>query len=183
MTGKAENRMCRLLVTAVLVTVVVGCSMFKPKLSPPEAAKTPSYAATTAVKPPTQKSAHLIHQILWPGETLSIIAKWYTGDYRNWPALVEATPWLVNSRVAVGDKVLIPDHLVTNRSPLPKTYLARYHRQEPSSPQSKKPEAVPESSVADMEPEVVLMTPEAQPQITEEEYHPVPFGPKSYLLR
>ncbi len=182
MTGKAEIRTCRLLVTAALLSVMVGCSMLKPKLSPPEAVPAAPLAGTTTGKSSTKNSPHLIHQIRWPGETLSIIAKWYTGDYRNWPALVEATPWLVNSRVVVGDKVLIPVRLVTNRSPLPKTFLARYQRQEPSSRQSKGPESVVES-IADIEPEVVLMTPEVEPEITEEDYHPVPFGPKSYLLR
>ena len=62
------------------------------------------------------------HLISYPGETLSIIARWYTGDAQNWTAIREANPGLDERKLRMGDVVIVPAGLVIKREPLPKNF-------------------------------------------------------------
>ena len=105
----------------------------------------------------SKKSTHFAHTIQWPGETLSIIAKWYTGNFRNWAALARANPNLDPDRVFTGNKILIPKDLLKTREPLPKEFVAKF-----SSPPKKN---VPLSGHV---------------RSVENEKEPELFGPKGY---
>jgi hypothetical protein len=60
-----------------------------------------------------------MHSVRWQGETLSLIAQWYTGSGKNWRALADANRAIIPDRLAIGDRVLIPAGLLKNRKPLP----------------------------------------------------------------
>ena len=45
-----------------------------------------------AWQPVTPKKTSFVHMVQWSGETLPIIAKWYTGDSDNWQFLADANP-------------------------------------------------------------------------------------------
>jgi predicted component of type VI protein secretion system len=75
---------------------------------------------------PFQKSTRFVHRVQWPGETISIIAKWYTGKLENWKAIVKANPKLKPSRIFIGSKIHIPENLLETREPMPQEFLARF---------------------------------------------------------
>jgi hypothetical protein len=66
------------------------------------------------------------HTVRWPGESLSLIAKWYTGSYNNWKKLAEANPRINPNLIKPGHIILIPPALIKTREPLPQKVAAKY---------------------------------------------------------
>jgi LysM repeat protein len=91
-------------------------------------------AQVAKAKPST---SYYYHKVKYPGETLSIIAKWYTGEVENWRALTKANPKLKPDRIIVGDKIRIPNKLLHTQKPMPRSFvvgLAKIKKQRSSSP-------------------------------------------------
>ena len=65
----------------------------------------------------------LAHVVQFQGETLSILAGWYTGSAKNWELLRDANPGLNPNRIRLGDTIQIPRELVTREDPLPRSAL------------------------------------------------------------
>ena len=65
------------------------------------------------------------HRVKWTGETLSLIAKWYTGSYGNWKAIAEANPGLDPNRIAVGNTINIPPEMMKTKKPLPRKVVCK----------------------------------------------------------
>lgn len=105
----------------------------------------------------SKKSTGLVHRVQWQGETLAIIAKWYTGRLKNWQALAKANPKLRPNRILIGNKIHIPEDLLNTRKPMPKEFLAAFT----SKPKKKRSVSRPKTP-------------------PEEETEPVLFGPKEY---
>jgi LysM domain len=82
-------------------------------------------------KPPTETFAaeHRInyfeHKVQWTGESLSLIAKWYTGQYANWKALAQANPGLNPDRIDIGNIICIPPEIMTTKKLLPYKMVAK----------------------------------------------------------
>jgi len=70
------------------------------------------------------KAKDLNHKIKWPGENLSLIARWYTGSAKNWTRLVEANPGIEPRRIKIGDSILIPADLLKTRQPMPVEFMS-----------------------------------------------------------
>jgi hypothetical protein len=66
------------------------------------------------------------HTVRWPGESMSLIARWYTGSTKNWRKLAKANPRLNPDRIKKGNVILIPPALMKTREPLPQKVAARY---------------------------------------------------------
>jgi len=89
---------------------------------------------------PTPEPGFYIHRVRWPGETLSIIAQWYTGSWKNWKALSNANPKLNPNRIFINDNILIPEDLLKSHKPMPLSFLSSSIRKKSvQSSQSKKP--------------------------------------------
>lgn len=65
------------------------------------------------------------HKVQWSGESLSLIAKWYTGHYANWKALAQANPGLNPDRIDIGNIIYIPPGSMTTKKPLPYKMVAK----------------------------------------------------------
>ncbi|MCB0325212.1 MAG: LysM peptidoglycan-binding domain-containing protein [Bdellovibrionales bacterium] len=83
-------------------------------------------ATTPPPPPPRQQTipvepAPYAHTVRYRGETLGLIARWYTGVAGNWQQLLEANPGLRPERINIGDTIFIPAALVTNDAPLPES--------------------------------------------------------------
>jgi len=85
------------------------------------APKTPSEVETLAT---ISEQRFYIHRVRWKGETLFIIAKWYTGSGKNWKALSNANPKLNPNRFLINDNIFIPEELMKSRKPMPLSFLS-----------------------------------------------------------
>jgi len=163
----------------------------KETTAPPCAAEVKPNPASTSPKPagarkPTapNKPSFFVHTVKWPRETLSIIAKWYTGNFDNWKALGEANPNIVPHRIYVNDKVLIPENLLRTRNSMPRSFVDKY-----TPPPSKKHAVTKKTSPGNPSPqpspprsdggvsEAKAETKQPEPQ------DPELFGPKEYSGR
>jgi LysM repeat protein len=121
--------------------------------------------AQVAKTPP--RPSHYYHRVKYSGETLSIIAKWYTGDVEHWQALAKANPKLDPNRITVGDKIRIPKNMLNTRKPMPRSFVVastkKKQRKAPSTTPSevkttktaKKESASPLPESSSKEPEVL----------------------------
>lgn len=150
--GKMKNQPLRnIFCLAVCVGFLIVCS---------GCASAPEPAPATEViqpppSPPPPKVTYYTHAVKWPGESLSIIAGWYTGDVQNWKDLAEANPDINPNRIHEGMKILIPENMITTKAVMTKDYVDSYY------PKPKK--AAPKPSASHPKEE-----------------EPVLFGPKQY---
>jgi len=128
------------------------------ELKPSRAKKTEVATPKEIKAKPPGKPAYYQHKVRWSGESLSIIAKWYTGSLENWKVLAKANPRINPGRIYVGQKIRIPGDLLKTREPMPRSYIVHAGKRKPERPLSK-PE--PQSPQPDDE----------EPQL---------FGPKPY---
>jgi hypothetical protein len=99
--------------------------------------ETPSEVVPT---PPMRPPRFYIHRVRWKGETLFIIAKWYTGSGKNWKALSNANPKINPDLMIINDNIFIPEDLIKNRNPMPLSFLSFFiHKKSVQSFQSNKP--------------------------------------------
>ncbi|MFO7972228.1 MAG: hypothetical protein R6U40_10815 [Desulfobacterales bacterium] len=136
MCGK-QHRISKGLLPVSLLCIVVACAYQQPPLQPgPEKLPSPveiksetpvaapgTPASEIPVPAPSEPSFYL-HKVRWPEETLSHIAKWYTGKIDNWKAIVEANPELDPKYIDIGDMIPIPEDLLTLRKPMPRSFLS-----------------------------------------------------------
>lgn len=66
------------------------------------------------------------HTVRWPGESMSLIARWYTGSSKNWRRLAKANPRLNPNRIRKGHVISIPPALLKTKEPMPEKVAARY---------------------------------------------------------
>ncbi|MBU2498774.1 MAG: LysM peptidoglycan-binding domain-containing protein [Proteobacteria bacterium] len=102
-------------------------------------------------KAPPQKPTYHLHTVRWPGESLSIIAKWYTGDIENWRALARVNPGLDPNRIHVGDKIRIPVPLLKAGEPMPRDFVASF---EATPAEPRQPAEAPPEPPQEEEPEL-----------------------------
>jgi hypothetical protein len=65
------------------------------------------------------------HTVRWRGESLSLIAQWYTGRFENWKALAQTNPNLNPNRIMVGNLIYIPREMMNTKEPLPRKVAAK----------------------------------------------------------
>lgn len=117
----------------LMIWSLAGCAgtQEKAEAQPPvQEVQPPSAEAKAAPEPlpaaqPEQpkESPYLVHTVKWPGETLALIAKWYTGETENWRAIAKANPKLDPRRIRLGSQIQIPSELLKNREPMPREFV------------------------------------------------------------
>jgi hypothetical protein len=65
--------------------------------------------------------------VRYRGETISIIAAWYTGDGENWKALAQANPQINPTLIFEGNEILIPERLLKTREAMPPKFVNRFY--------------------------------------------------------
>ena len=147
MSINSQNMIRIHLVGVVLILGLVGCAgstkapqqglAVEPSKVSLRDARTTAVAPSRDVKPAKkarshQSARHLVHRVKWSGESLSIIAKWYTGEFKNWKTLADFNPKLKPDRIWVGQEILVPEGLLKTREPMPKSFVGQF------APKSKK---------------------------------------------
>jgi len=69
----------------------------------------------------------LVHRVRYPGESVSIIAGWYTGDIENWKVLAEVNPNLNPNVINEGMKINIPESILKTREPMPREFVDSFY--------------------------------------------------------
>jgi hypothetical protein len=100
-----------------------GCAMLQKSPQKAEQSRETKKVAPVMVASNSNQNLPFFHQIRWEGETLSMIAKWYTGDWRNWKALAKVNPWLEPNNLFTGLKVKIPRQLLKNEKDMPREFV------------------------------------------------------------
>ena len=102
-----------------------------PAPAPPKEAQTvPEKPAPAVQGPPPVKETKpqpvfYLHTVKYSGETLSVIALWYTGSHGNWKEIAQANPDVNPNRIFPGNEILIPEGLLRTRDPLSKEFVDR----------------------------------------------------------
>ena len=111
---------------------------------------------------------YYIHKVIFPDESISIIAKWFTGDLNNWKVLAKCNPKINPNRIFLGDEIRIPRILMTRQEPITHEFVEQA-QPGPKRIQARKPSRL----------QPTLVKTEPKPQPVEEEEPPL-FGPKGY---
>jgi hypothetical protein len=74
---------------------------------------------------------YFTHTVQWPGESLSIIAKWYIGKLLDWEILAAHNPELDPDKIYVGDRIRIPASRMRTKEPMPREFVEQFVPPEP----------------------------------------------------
>jgi hypothetical protein len=118
MIHRVQGRAGMILLGLIFFWTLIGCSTVDKYVDKVQD-KLPSWA-----KSDRPKTTYHYHKVRWPGETLSIIAEWYTGDIENWRALAKANRKLDPGHIKIGTKIRIPRKLLRTSKPLPRDFVA-----------------------------------------------------------
>jgi hypothetical protein len=154
-----QHRIAKGMLALILIYIFTGCAYQQPPLqpapeeSPPAVEIKPETPISEPVTPkpsdleiPTPEPRFYLHKVRWPEETLSHIAKWYTGTVINWKTIAKANPELDPKKIDVGDTISIPEELLTSRKPMPHSFVsASVHKKVTSLSPSKKASTQSES--------------------------------------
>jgi len=106
-----------------------------------------SQGATKPMSAKEEAAQYFIHQVKWPNESLSIIAKWYTGSLMNWKALAKANPQMEPTVIHKGDRIRIPLSMLKTRDPMPEKFvdelIQNLKKESPAQPGEEKKEEEP----------------------------------------
>ena len=82
-----------------------------------------------AVKPPTdlRSDSMFVHKVRYPGESVSIIAGWYTGEIDNWKILAEVNPEVNPNVIHEGMKIKIPESMMKTHEQMTKEYVDSFY--------------------------------------------------------
>jgi len=93
------------------------------EIKPETPVAVPDTPAIEVPSPAEPEPRFYLHEVRWPEETLSHIAKWYTGTVKNWKAIAKANPELDIKKIDIGDTISIPEDLLTSRKPMPHSFV------------------------------------------------------------
>ena len=170
-----------------LSVVCISCAAMK-KDQPPEPLDIPPDSRPDAIYKQRYRavpsSGYYTHTVKLPGESLSIIAKWFTGDLKNWETLAKYNPTINPNRIFLGDKIRIPRHLMIRHDRMTLEFI---EESQPKPRQRVSPAAPPEETGEELqqeEPEKAVEVEEEEPQPAvvqpEPEEEPFLFGPRGY---
>ncbi len=110
--------------------IAAGCGgMGAGKEAPPPAEEPPPAVEVPeepAPPPEPEEPEPFVHTVSFQGETLSLIAKWYTGRQSNWREVAAANPGIDPNRIFLGNQVVIPEELLVTRDPLPQSFVQKH---------------------------------------------------------
>lgn len=103
---------------------MVAPGSLEPERDQPMEQVSPELGTQSGRSTQTVDEKSFIHTVRWSGETLSRISWWYTGAGQNWPEIVKANEGLDPRKMRIGDKIIIPGHLLQRQEPMTREYRA-----------------------------------------------------------
>jgi hypothetical protein len=117
----------------VITLMMAGCATFSEQIEKLrevgkalhiESEKEPSTPKGTG---DPKETLFYVHTVRWPGESLSIISKWYTGNIDQWSAIAKANPAIDPNRIYAGMKIRIPKTIMTKEKPMPQEFVSSFY--------------------------------------------------------
>jgi len=144
MSRNIEEMIRTHLVGIIVIVGLVGCAgstkappagvaLEPSEISPKGAGTTAEWVSEDAESaaretPLRRQPKYLVHTVRWSGESLSIIAKWYTGQFKNWKILANFNSKLKPDRIFVGQTIRVPEALLRTRDRMPRSFVAQFAR-------------------------------------------------------
>jgi hypothetical protein len=113
-----------------------------PAIPEPTAQEAPPQPVVAPSRP-SPEVAYFVHTVRFKGESLSIIARWCTGDTKSWKMLAEHNPDINPNRMFMGSKIRIPEYMMKTKAPMPKEFVDGFHAK-PSKKEPARPAASPD---------------------------------------
>ena len=106
------------LVCLAILLIFSGCAQMKTFFKSDS-----NSAKAKPAKSKAENQSYYVHKVRWEGETLSLIAKWYTGSQKNWKVLAKDNPWLEPNDLSIGHKIFIPRNMLKTKKPMPRDFV------------------------------------------------------------
>ncbi len=154
-----------LIISLALVLVTAGCSLFTGKKE--------------QWKPVKPEKRSFVHTVRFSGETLNIVARWYTGSEKYAKSLADANPNINSNHLLIGDRVFIPKDLLKVGKSMPEKFVKKILAK-PKKKKAKKKTSVKKKKIA-AKPELEKPKneiPPPKPEPPSEENELDLFGPK-----
>jgi hypothetical protein len=94
------------------------------------------------------KENFFVHTVKWPGETISIVAKWYTGSMDKWKQIAQLNPALDPQKIVIGDQIKISRRLLKTTKPMPEKFVSEFYTIHKTTTQPKKKQEAPTGAPA-----------------------------------
>ena len=107
------------LVCLAILLIFSGCAQMKTFFK----SDSNSAEVKPAGKSTSKNTSYYEHKVRWERETLSLIAKWYTGSQKNWKVLAKDNPWLEPNNLSTGHKIFIARNLLKTKKPMPRDFV------------------------------------------------------------
>jgi hypothetical protein len=104
---------------------------------------TPDSTRQPSSPPAPAATGYYIHTVKWAGESVSIIAGWYLGDIHKWEVIRDCNPDMDPNVVVIGQKIRIPESLMTTRTPMTKAHVDKFY------PKADRPKRAPPAHKGD----------------------------------
>lgn len=89
--------------------------------------RTPSGSGAGQFQPDLRSGPMLVHKVRYPGESVSIIAGWYTGEIDNWKILAEVNPEINPNVIHEGMSIKVPESMLKTREPMTREYVESFY--------------------------------------------------------
>lgn len=124
-----------------MTILFAGCAASDEKKAPAQEQVNPPPSKSLTAEPgrPPAEVKYYVHTVKWSGETVSIIAGWYTGDIQNWRALAQANPDIDPDRIHTGMQIRIPEEIIKSKTPMTKGYVDSFYSKARKRPGKKPP--------------------------------------------
>ena len=107
------------LVCLAILLILSGCAQMKTFFK----SDSNSAEVKPAGKSTSKNTSYYEHKVRWERETLSLIAKWYTGSQKNWKVLAKDNPWIEPNDLSIGHKIFIPRNLLKTKKSMPRDFV------------------------------------------------------------
>ncbi len=103
------------------------------------------------------------HTIRFTGETLALIAQWYTGSSTNWQRILESNPGVAPTALRKGQVIQIPIALAVKTDPLPESFVRSAMRpqkqEELNNDRQEQGQSMTEETPSEMTPGGLIIAP------------------------
>jgi len=149
------NKIVKELFVIILIWMLIGCASQQRPSTPRRPSEAPAVEPVLTPEsssgiPVSKKPEFYVHKVRWPGETISVIAQWYTGSQKNCEVIVKVNSDLDPKRMNIGAMILIPADILKTREPMPRKYLrASIPKRDTSSSRAKPAKEFDKTKAAD----------------------------------